>query len=104
MPFGMILREPQNHFNDCYFCYVNLSLTAIRTGNISYPDDQSTSRSIPYSDSTPVTKKPGYWLEEIHTDAEDIMMTYALYIKITTFFNQHQIYMMSDLKCFHNLN
>ena len=73
MPFGipMIWLEPQNYFNNCYFCCVNLSLPAIRTGNISYPNVQSASRPIPHSDSIPVPKKPDYLLEEIHTNAED---------------------------------
>ena len=73
MPFSipMIWHELQNHFNVFYFCCVNLSLIAIRTGNISYPNVQSAPRPIPHSDSISVPKKPDYLLEEIHTDAED---------------------------------
>ena len=73
IPFGipMIRREPQNHFNDCYFSCVNLSLIIIRTGNISYQNVQSASRPIPQSGSIPVPKKPDYLLEEIHTGAND---------------------------------
>ena len=63
--------DTQNHIYDCFFHRVNLSLTAIRTGNISYPNVQSTSRPIPHSDSIPVPKKPNCLFEEIHTDVED---------------------------------
>ena len=95
MPFDipMIWCETQNHFNDCYFYCVNLSLTAIRTGNISYPNVQSTSRPIAHSGSIPVQKKSDYFIITMLEGIvlEGIVMTYALYIKLTTFFHQHRI-------------
>ena len=57
MKFGvpMIWREPQNHFNDCYFCILNI--TGINRNNRSkwtYPDLLSARRPILHSEEVPI--------------------------------------------------
>ena len=57
LKFGvpMVWREPKNHFDDCYFCIVNI--TGINRNNHdkwSYPDLPSARRPVPHSELLPV--------------------------------------------------
>lgn len=57
LKFGvpMVWREPKNHFDDCYFCLVNI--TGINRNNRSkwtYPDLASARRPVPHSEEVPI--------------------------------------------------
>lgn len=51
----MVWREPKNHFDDCYFCLVNIN--GINRNNHSkwtYPDLDSARRPVSHSDEMPI--------------------------------------------------
>ena len=53
LSFGipMVWREPKNHFDDCYFCLVNISGFSAKTKfAITYPNLPSAIRPVPHSD------------------------------------------------------
>lgn len=54
MRFGVPMqwREPKNHFDDCYFCCVNLH--GVNVKKMIYPDLQSARRPLPHSEEVPV--------------------------------------------------
>jgi hypothetical protein len=59
LSFGipMVWREQQNHFNDCYFCTVNISGFSSKTKSvIVYPNLPSAIRPVPHSDEVPVPR------------------------------------------------
>lgn len=61
MPFAvpMVWREPQNHFNDCYFCVTNIrGFTGKSKHKIDYPDIPSAMRPVPHDVSMPVPVPP----------------------------------------------
>ena len=52
----MVWREPENHFNDCYFCAV--STKGINTKNrnlLVHPNLESAIKPIPHSNEIPVS-------------------------------------------------
>ena len=57
LKFGisMIWHEPANHFDDCYFCMMNLvGSNQKNQRNIFYPSSPSAARPIPHCDENPV--------------------------------------------------
>lgn len=53
LKFGipMVWREQKNHFDDCYFCMVNVNgINRNNRGKWTYPDLESARRPIPHSD------------------------------------------------------
>ncbi|KAL4104935.1 hypothetical protein QTP88_020211 [Uroleucon formosanum] len=53
--FGLHILKPINHFDDCYFCILNI--TGIDRNNRSkwkYPDLASARRPVPHSDENPI--------------------------------------------------
>lgn len=57
LKFGvpMVWREQINHFDDCYFCMVNIIGTNRNNRHkLSYPDIPSARRPVPHSDIVPV--------------------------------------------------
>lgn len=58
MPFAIprIWREPQNHYDDCYFCLVDLSKfkSAKNRKKIAYPSIPSSIAPVKHSDELPV--------------------------------------------------
>ncbi|GBL92366.1 hypothetical protein AVEN_174668-1 [Araneus ventricosus] len=57
----MVWREPQNHFDDCYFCLVNIN--GINRNNRSkwtYPDLVSARRPDPHSELEPIQRLTSY--------------------------------------------
>jgi hypothetical protein len=51
----MVWREQNNHFDDCYFCIVNIiSINRNNRDKWSYPELPSARRSVPHSDLVPV--------------------------------------------------
>ena len=52
---SMTWREPQNHFNDCYFCSVSIAgLNQKKRGSVTYPSLPSAIRPVPHSDESSV--------------------------------------------------
>ena len=52
---SMIWREPQNHFNDCYFCSVSIAgLNQKKRWSVTYPSLSSAIRPVPHSNELPV--------------------------------------------------
>ena len=64
LKFGvpMVWREPKNHVDDCYFCFVNVKgFNKKNKQHLQYPNIHSAMRPIPHSDEVPVpifTKLP----------------------------------------------
>ena len=62
MPFGIprIWREPQNHYDDCYFCKIDVSKYRKVKGRqgLEYPDLPSSMRPVPHSENIPIPKPP----------------------------------------------
>ena len=57
LKFGvpMIWREPKSHFDDCYFCIVNIiGINRNNRDKWSYPDLPSARRPVPHSELVPV--------------------------------------------------
>ena len=57
LSFGvpMIWREPQNHFDDCYFCAINLKgINRKNRKHLKYPSLPSAIRPVPHSQEVPV--------------------------------------------------
>ena len=57
LSFGvpMIWREPQNHFDDCYFCAINLKgINRKNRKHLKYPSLPSAIRPVPHSEEVPV--------------------------------------------------
>lgn len=57
LPFGipMVWREQRNHFDDCYFCLVNVTGYSRKTKHlIQYPNLDSALRPIAHSDEVPI--------------------------------------------------
>ena len=55
--FGVpiILREPNNHVTDCYFCMVNTTGVGKKNRHkITYPNIPSANRPVPHSEEVPV--------------------------------------------------
>jgi hypothetical protein len=51
----MVWREPKNHFDDCYFCIVNIiGINRNNCDKWSHPDLPSARRPVPHSDLVPV--------------------------------------------------
>ena len=56
MPFAvpMIWREPKDHFQDCYFCLVNVKgFSSKHRSKITYPNMDSPLRPVPHDPSMP---------------------------------------------------
>ena len=61
MPFAipMIWREPKDHFQDCYFCLVNVKgFSSKHRKNITYPNLDSALRPVPLDPSMPAPVPP----------------------------------------------
>ena len=55
----MVLREPQNHADDCYFSLTNIiGFNASSRKKIKYPNLRSAMRLVPHSDDLPVPTPP----------------------------------------------
>ena len=55
----MVLREPRNHADDCYFCLTNITgFNASSRKKIKYPNLRSAMRPVPHSDDLPVPTPP----------------------------------------------
>ena len=57
MPFGipMVWRIPQNHHDDCYFCFFKVSGITLTTKHVlTYPNLPSALQPVPHSDTIPV--------------------------------------------------
>ena len=55
----MVLREPRNHADDCYFCLTNITgFNAYSRKKIKYPNLRSAMRPVPHSDDLPVPTPP----------------------------------------------
>lgn len=57
MKFGvpMIWREPRNHFDDCYFCIVNVKgYNRLKKRKWEYPNLESALRPVPHDNDIPV--------------------------------------------------
>jgi len=57
LKFGvpMVWREPKNHFDDCYFCLVNITgINRKNRNKWTYPDLVSARRPIPHSEEVPI--------------------------------------------------
>ena len=51
----MVWREPQNHFNDCYFCIVNIKgINQNNRNKWTYPNLASALRPVPHSEEVPI--------------------------------------------------
>src|SRR5215469_9137588 len=51
----MVWREPKNHYDDCYFCMINVKgVNRYKKRKIEYPDLESARRPVPHSDEVPV--------------------------------------------------
>ena len=51
----MVWREPRNHFDDCYFCAINLKgINRKNKKHLQYPSLPSANRPVPHSQSIPV--------------------------------------------------
>jgi hypothetical protein len=73
LKFGipMVWREPHNHYDDCYFCMVNIiGINSKNRSKWSYPDLASARRPIPHSDDLPVPKY--CQLPELAPDESDV--------------------------------
>ena len=58
LKFGvpMVWREPKNHYDDCYFCLVNIK--GIKRNNkiiCTYPDLESAIRPVPHSEDVTIS-------------------------------------------------
>lgn len=57
LKFGvpMLWREPKNHYNDCYFCMVNINgFNRFKKTKWEYPNLESAKRPLPHSDDIPI--------------------------------------------------
>ena len=57
LSFGipMVWREQQNHFDDCYFCLINLKgINKKNKHTLQYPNIQSAIRPVPHCEDIPV--------------------------------------------------
>ena len=57
LSFGipMVWREPRNHFDDCYFCAINLKgINRKNKKHLQYPSLPSAIRPVPHSEAIPV--------------------------------------------------
>ena len=57
LKFGlsMVWGEPRNHFDDCYFCIVNIKgINRNNRHKWTYPDLNSAKRPVPHSDEIPI--------------------------------------------------
>ena len=55
----MVLREPWNYADDCYFCLTNITgFNASSRKKIKYPNLRSAMRPVPHSDDLPVPTPP----------------------------------------------
>ena len=64
----MAWREQQNHFDDCYFCMVDISgFTSKTKSSISYPNLPSAIRPVPHSDVVPVPV-----FNKLDSDSEEV--------------------------------
>jgi hypothetical protein len=65
----MVWREPKNHFDDCYFCIVNIiGINRNNRDKWSYPGLPSARRPVPHSDLVPVPP-----LRELPQLSEDVL-------------------------------
>ena len=64
----MVWREPKNHFDDCYFCLVNLKgFNRHKKNSWNYPDLESARLPVPHCEEVPVPE---------FSDLPDISMGY----------------------------
>lgn len=57
LKFGipMVWREPKNHYDDCYFCVVNIKgINGKNHKKWKYPDLDSARRPVPHGDDIPI--------------------------------------------------
>ena len=70
---SMIWREPQNHFNDCYFCFVSIAgLNQKKRWSVTYPSLSSAIWPVPHSNELPVQF---FRKIDIHNTANLIVMS-----------------------------
>ena len=64
----MVWREPKNHFDDCYFCLVDLKgFNRFKKNSWNYPDLESARLPVPHCEEVPVPE---------FSDLPDISMGY----------------------------
>jgi hypothetical protein len=69
MPFGipMVWREPQNHYDDCYFCLCNVSGCKKRNKvGIKHPNLSSAIRPVPHGPDDTIPAPPAQ-LEDVES-------------------------------------
>ena len=72
MPFAvpMIWREPKNHFQDCYFCRVNVKgFSSKHRSKITYPNIDSALRPVPHDPLMPAPVPPEDALASLSDEA-----------------------------------
>ena len=72
MPFAvpMIWREPKDHFQDCYFCLVNVKgFRSKHRSKITYPNIDSALRPVPHDPSMPAPVPPEDALASLSDEA-----------------------------------
>lgn len=68
----MVLREPKNHSDNCYFCSYNVQgFNLNNKKNISYPNIQSAIHPVPHRPGVPIPSPPDP-LDDEHDDQEPL--------------------------------
>jgi hypothetical protein len=70
MPFDipMVWREPQNHYDDCYFCLCNVSGCNKKNVGIKYPHLLSAIRPMPHGPDDTIPAPPAH-LEDVESSS-----------------------------------
>ena len=80
LKFGkpMIWREPTSHYDDCYFCSINVKgINKKSRRNLTYPELRSASRPVPHSNEVPIPSVPSHMSTESSLDASSSSQKYS---------------------------
>ena len=95
----MIWREPQNHFNDCYFCTVSIAgLNQKKCQSVTYPRLPSVIRPVPHSDELPIPVFQNNRHTEHHKSDSDVIDEHVGYDPDFVQENVPEAFSQSELK------